>query len=269
VAIDIGAQHLCVLPAQEAELVSHLAEATESGPRSGSHRPVLAVAPGRGGAGASVFAAALATVAGDALVVDLDPCGGGIDLVLGGESAPGLRWPELQVESGRLSWVALREVLPRRREVSILSGTRCFHSVDAAASAAVVDAGRRGGATVVCDLPRQLTEAAAAALQFADLVVVVTSCDIRAIAATTATLDTLRCVNPAIGLVVRGPSPGGLLAREVAEASGAPLLAAMRPQPMLDRRLEQGGLRLRSRAPLARAAATVLDVARRNPGRPA
>ena len=265
-AIDIGAQHLCVLPAQDADLVRHLAWAMESGSVAGRGGPVLAVASGRGGGGASVFSAALAAYADDALLVDLDPCGGGIDLLLGGESAPGLRWPELHVHSGRLSWVALREVLPRRNGVSILSGTRRFHEIDPGAVTAVVDAGRRGGATVVCDIPRQLTPAAICAVQFADLVVVVTSCDVRAIAATTAMLGALRSVNPAVGLVVRGPSPGGLLAREVATAAAAPLLAAMRPESMLAARLERGGLRLRRRSPLARAATSVLDVVQRNMG---
>jgi len=268
-AIDIGAQHLCVLPTQEADLVRHLAVATESGPTAGRGGPVLAVTSGRGGGGASVFAAALGACAGDALLVDLDPCGGGIDLLLGGESTSGLRWPELQVHGGRLSWLSLREVLPRRHAVSILSGTRNCHEIDPGAVAAVVDAGRRGGATVVCDIPRQLTPAAVCALQFADLVVVVTSCDVRAIAATTATLSALRSVNPAVGLVVRGPSPGGLIAREVADAADAPLLAAMRPEPMLAQRLERGGLRLRRRSPLARAAGAVLELVHRNVGRAA
>jgi len=49
---------------------------------------------------------------------------------------------------------------------------------------AVVDAGRRGGVVVVCDLPRRLTDATQAALDAADLVVVVSLCDVRACAAT-------------------------------------------------------------------------------------
>lgn len=268
-AVGIGAQHLCVLPDQEADLVRQLARATESGPLPGHGGTVLAVVPGRGGAGASAFAAALACRADDALLIDLDPCGGGIDLLLGGESTPGLRWAELKVHSGRLSWAALREVLPRRLDVSILSGTRDFHEIDSGAAAAVLDAGRRGGTTVVCDVPRHLTSAAVCALEFADLVVVVTTCDVRATAATSAMLAAVRNVNPAVGLVVRGPSPGGLRAKDVADAAASPLLAAMRPEPMLAQRLEHGGLRLRRHSPLRTAADTVLAVARRSPGRAA
>jgi len=44
-------------------------------------------------------------------------------------------------------------------------------------------------------------------------------------------------------------------------AAGAPLLAAMRPDPALAQRLEHDGLRLRRRSSLAGAARTVLGVA--------
>lgn len=156
-AVEIGAERLCVLPIQEVELVRGLSEAAEAGriaPRLGR---VIAVTAGRGGGGASVFAAALGQCAGESLLVDLDPCGGGLDLLLGVESSAGLRWPDLAIQSGRLSWTAVREVLPQLRGLSVLSGARTFYEIDAGAAASIVDAGRRGGATVICDLPRQLT----------------------------------------------------------------------------------------------------------------
>ena len=259
-AIDIGAQHVCVLPAQEAELVRHLSVAVEMGHGAPTHGRVIAVTAGRGGGGASVFAAALAQCAGEALLVDLDPCGGGVDLLLGVESAPGLRWPELVAASGRLNWSAVREVLPQRHEVSMLSCTRTYHEITADAAAAVIAAGRRGGVTVVCDLPRQLTHAGLCVVESADLVAVVTSCDVRGAAATAAVTGVLRTANPNIGLVVRGPAPGGLRPGEVVDVAAAPLLAAMRPEPRLDQHLEQHGLRLQRRSPLAAAARKVLGV---------
>ena len=82
-ALAIGAERVVVLPEDEAWLVSALTEAAEGSSRAG---PVLAVAGGRGGAGASVLAAAVAITAvraGErALLVDCDPLGGGLDLVL-------------------------------------------------------------------------------------------------------------------------------------------------------------------------------------------
>lgn len=259
-AVEVGAQYVCVLPDQEADLVRHLAQAAERRSSTSRFGAVVAVTAGPGGGGASVFASALAQCAEDALLMDLDPCGGGIDLLLGCESAPGLRWPDLTVQSGRLSWTALREVLPRQRGVRVLSGGRAFHEIDPRAAGAVLDAGRRGGVTVICDTPRHPGPAAVCAVQRADLVIVVTTCDVRGVAAATAVAAVVRTLNSNIGLVVRGPAPGGLHAAEVAAAASMPLVAAMRPEPMLAARLEHGGLRLRRRSPLARASRQVLDV---------
>ena len=71
---------------------------------TGLRGEVVAVIGGCGGAGASLFAVALAQAATDALLVDLDPWGGGIDLLVGGEATPGLRWPDLALQGGRLNW---------------------------------------------------------------------------------------------------------------------------------------------------------------------
>ncbi|KLO25853.1 hypothetical protein ABH37_16175 [Mycobacterium haemophilum] len=259
-AIAVAAQHVLRLPEQEHELVRELAEAAESARDDRPRGEVVAVVGGCGGAGASLFAVALAQAATDALLVDLDPWGGGIDLLVGGETTPGLRWPDLALQNGRLTWSAVREALPRHRRISVLSGTRRGYELDAGPVDAVVDAGRRGGVTVICDLPRRLTDAAETALDAADLVVVVSRCDVRACAATTTLAPVLATINPNLGLVVRGPSPGGLRAAEVAEITGVPLVAAMRAQPQLAEQLEHGGLRLRPRSALAGAARRVLAV---------
>ncbi|BAX94759.1 hypothetical protein MSG_04646 [Mycobacterium shigaense] len=259
-AIAAGAQHVLQLPLQEDGLVRGLAEAAESAGDDGPRGRVVAVIGGRGGAGASVFAVALALGAADALLVDLDSWGGGIDLLVGSESAPGLRWPDLALQSGRLVWTAVRDALPRHRGVSFLSGTRRGYELAAGPVDAVVDAGRRGGVTVVCDLPRRLTDAAQSAMDCADLLVVVSPCDVRACAAGAAMAPVLAAINPNLGLVVRGPSPGGLRAAEVADLTGLPLLASMRPQPRLAEQLDRGGLRVRRRSPLAVAAGQVLAV---------
>ncbi|MGI9125474.1 MAG: hypothetical protein ACR2JM_12095 [Mycobacterium sp.] len=101
-------------------------------------------------------------------------------------------------------------------------------------------------------------------MELADLGVVVTRCDVRAVAATSSTVEVLRTLNPNLGLVVRGPAPGGLSATAVAETTALPLLAAMRPEPMLAVQLESGGLRLGRRSPLAHAARAVLDALARH-----
>src|SRR6202044_4246357 len=83
------------------------------------------------------------------------------------------------------------------------------------------------------------------------LVVVISPCDVRACAAPATTAPMLAALNPNIGLVVRGPSPGGLRAEEVAEIAGLPLLVSMKSDPRLAEQLEHGGLRLGRRSALA------------------
>ncbi|MEB4207545.1 helicase [Mycobacterium sp. 94-17] len=259
-AVAVGAGQVLCLPRQEAELVGALAEAAESSRDDGSRGHAVAVIGGSGGAGASLLAVALAQAATEALLVDLDPWGGGLDLLLGGESTPGLRWPDLALQGGRLNWAAVRDALPRHRGVSVLSGTRRGYELDGAPVHAVIDAGRRGAVSVVCDLPRRLTDATQAALNAADLVVVVSRCDLRACAATGALAPVVAAINPNVGLVVRGPSPAGLRPAEIAEITGLPLLAAIRAQPQLAEQVDRGGLRLGHRSALAVAARQVLGV---------
>ena len=130
----------------------------------------------------------------------------------------------------------------------------------------MIDAGSRGGVTVVCDVPRRSTAAAETALDAADLVVVIAPADVRSCAAAAAIAPWVSSVNPNAGVVVRGPAPGGLRSTDVAEIVGLPLLAAMRPQAGVSAVLERGGLRLRRRSPLAAAARRVLAVAAPAPG---
>lgn len=264
-ALAVGAHRVVLLPRQAGELVRILSAIGDDCRTARGQGQVVAVLGGRGGAGASVFAVALALSDPCALLVDLDPWGGGIDLLIGSESAAGLRWPDLTVREGQLSWSALSGALPRHRGVTVLSGTRREQRHCDVAVTAIIDAGRRGGATVVCDLPRQLTEVTRSALEAADLVTLVSSCDVRSCAAAAATASTVTAINPNVGLVVRGPAPGGLRVRDLAEIVALPVLASMRPEPMLAEKVERSGLRLRPRSPLAAGAATVLEMLRAHP----
>lgn len=101
-AADLGADHVVFLPAAEPWLVDRFATVA-AGP--GEPGQVVTVVGGRGGAGASVLATALAVTASRAgartLLVDADPLGGGLDLLLGHEEVAGLRWPDLADAAGR------------------------------------------------------------------------------------------------------------------------------------------------------------------------
>ncbi len=265
VAIAVGAQRVLSLPDDEAVLVSELSDAAESTTGADRLGAVVAVMGGRGGAGASVFATALAHAAPRALLLDVDPWSGGLDLTLGSERTAGLRWPDLALGGGRVGYAALCAALPSRHGVTVLSAGRADAEIDPLALGAVIDGGCRGGATIICDLPRRVTAAVDAALDAADLVVLVSSADVRSCAAAAVVGQWLAASNPNVGLVVRGPAPGGLGPAEVARVAGLPLLAAMRPQPGLAAELENDGLRPRRRSPLMTAARRVLSVLDRQP----
>lgn len=263
-AVRVGAEQVLVLPEAAAQLVELLGSprrAAASGPGG-----IIAVVGGKGGAGASVFAAAVAACAEPAaLLVDLDPMGPGLDLMFGLERAPGLRWPDLRLQGGRVNAAALRRALPGKDGVSVLSCGRDPAPPAEAAARAVLEAGRDGGLAVVCDVSRSLGGVAELCLELADLIVLVTTADVAACTSTGRTAAWILPRNPNRGLVVRGPSPGGLRAADISAAVGLPLLAAMRPEPGLARRLEHSGLALGKRSPLATAADAVLRVHRLRP----
>lgn len=110
----LGAAHVLILPDCERWLAGMLAEADSPHDDPGA---LVAVLSGRGGAGGSTLAAALA-LAGTrrglrSTLVDLDPVGGGIDLLFGLETEPGPRWSELaRWRDGRLCGRSLRDALP-------------------------------------------------------------------------------------------------------------------------------------------------------------
>jgi len=261
-AVAVGAEHVVHLPDGERFLVTALGERLENADTAGR---VLAVLGGRGGAGASVLAAAVggAVVAAgrSGLLVDCDPLGGGLDLVLGAEERAGLRWSGVALTGGRVAASALRDALPSADAAGLLTVLSCGRDEvgpSGEAVAAVLDTGCRSWDVVVCDLPRTLGAATIAALDRADLAVLVVPAEVRACAAAARVVASLGKRAAGVQLVVRGPAPGGLRADDVADALGLPLLAAMRPQPKLATALERGPLELSRRSQLATAARQVL-----------
>src|SRR5690606_15988047 len=123
--VALGAQAVWELPEAERILVEELGEAADPPTRAGD---VVCVVGGKGGAGATVLAAALAVTASRAglrtLLIDADPLGGGIDVVLGQEEATGARWPDFVGREGRVGFAALQDALPTFGELTVLSWHR-------------------------------------------------------------------------------------------------------------------------------------------------
>ncbi len=241
-AVEVGAERVVFLPDAEPWLVQAFAEAVESSDRAGL---VLAVLGGRGGAGATTLAVALAQAGSRrdlrTLLVDGDPLGGGVDLVLGAEDTGGLRWPDLAGTRGRLPAAAVTEALPQRDGIAVLSwdrGAACDLPVDAVE--AVLEAGRRACDVVVVDLPRSLDEAGREALAVATCTLLVVPAELRAAAAAARVASRAGLLCRDLRLVVRGPSPANLPADEVQRALGLPLAGYLRAEPHLDEHLEAG-----------------------------
>jgi secretion/DNA translocation related CpaE-like protein len=190
----------------------------------------LAVVGGScGGAGASTVAAALALAAAaqgeGPLLVDADPGGGGLDLLLGAEEAEGLRWPELTGLRGRVDGRALLAALAEVAGLHLLPGSRdraC--RIPEEALVAVVTAARDAGHPVVVDLARGAVSGEVV-LAEADLAALVVPARLRAACAARLLVDT-EAAWSAAQLVVRRV-PGGLTAVEVEEVVGRPVLAEL------------------------------------------
>jgi secretion/DNA translocation related CpaE-like protein len=207
---------------------------------------VVGVVGGSGGVGASTFAAVLAALGAPAVLVDLDVTGGGIDVTLGIESAPGARWSGLRVSGGRLDPAELSGRVPRWGGVCVLAADCAELDPDAVRQ---VLGAAKGAGQVVVDLPRGSCAERAAALLHCDLVVVLSRGDVAGLVAAHAVATAL----PELprGVVVRR---GEVPAADAARLVGLPLVGELpaRAGPRLE--LRQGRL---PRA-LTRVAAGVL-----------
>jgi secretion/DNA translocation related CpaE-like protein len=237
-AVEAGAERVVVLPRDETWLVERVAAAVRAPVPPGW---LAAVGGACGGAGASTLAVALALAsrasAGEGvLLVDGDGWSGGLDLLLGAERSPGLRWPELAGVSGRVGGAALVAALPEACGVPVLSASREQPAeVPAEALLAVVTGARESGCRVVVDVPAR-GSGTEAVLGEADLAVLVVPARLRAAAAARALLAEAW----ASALVVCRPVPGGLARADVADVLGRPVAAELAGDRSAVARSERG-----------------------------
>ncbi|MBD5785318.1 pilus assembly protein FlpE [Cellulosimicrobium terreum] len=212
-------------------------------PVGGTAGAVVGVTGARGGAGASVVAASVARGAvrrvgpgGPVCLVDLTGSGGGLDVLLGLESVPGVRWPDLHDARGRLDGEDLAARLPHWSGVAVVSGSGAHGPAGAVGPdgsagaagdavldvvAALADSCTARGGLLVLDLPRAGLVVGApghALLDACTELLVVTPLDVPAVAGAVGVRERVGGVPAA--LVVRGPAPGGLSGAEVADAVG-------------------------------------------------
>ncbi|MDN5851765.1 MAG: CpaE-like family protein [Actinomycetia bacterium] len=260
-AVAIGAEVVVALPDDEAVVVEALSASAEADSLDGS---VLCVVGGTGGSGASTFAVGLALTAardgGGAMLVDADPLGRGLDLMVGAEDVNGVRWHDLASTQGRVSGASLRQVLPRSAGLSVLSyGRPDTEEISADSMRSVLAAGRRSHDAVVVDLPRYFDDASREALSRATSTVLLVPAEISAIASAQRVLARLHASCADIHLVVRRPGPSGLSLDTVASTMALPLAASVRTERKIAEFVDNGlGPLARGRTSLGRACSSVL-----------
>jgi len=258
----LGADHVVMLPDGRSWLVDRLADAAEAAV-SGI---TVVVTGARGGAGVSVVASALAVRSAATglrtVLIDADADAAGIDLVLGAEDVEGVRWSDLSFLEGRISGENLVEALPRRHDLRFLSCSRDqTSSVSAASLDAVLLSLRRGQDLIIVDLPRHDPELAVTALQHADLLLVVTPAEVRAVASATRFLSRTASHSASVLAVVRTPGGGELSPESVADAMGARLIGVVKDDARSAEALDRGdGPDLGARGPWRSMCDSVLDV---------
>jgi secretion/DNA translocation related CpaE-like protein len=233
--VALGVEQVLHLPGDEPWLAERIADAVEP---AGDPALTIGVLAGRGGAGASSLACALAVTAARqgrrTTLVDGDPLGGGLDMLFGGERAPGRRWPAFAAARGRLPGTALEESLPRLHGLSLLSWDRSDTvPLPGEAMRSVLTAARRGGGVVVLDLPRTADDAVTEALSQTDLGLLVVPGELRAVAAARTVVATAGVLVRDLRVVARPTGTGSLTGAEVARLLGLPLAGELPDEPGL------------------------------------
>ena len=257
-ALALGARDVVELPEGAGWLVELLTDVPDG---AGATARLLGVVGGSGGAGASTLAAALALTAadrGDALLLDLDPWGPGLDQLVGVEEHDGIRWDALS-SSGRLGSRSLREALPQRGGLAVLtwSGADVVEP-EGEVVREVLSAGLRGNEVVVTDLPRSLAGVAGEVAGRCDEVLLVVAPGVPGVASAARVAGRLDRLGARVGLAVR--SGGGALSPEaVTDALGLPLRTCYPSRRKVGEHVDLGlGPLGSARSPLARAARQVL-----------
>jgi secretion/DNA translocation related CpaE-like protein len=244
-AVETGVEQVVVLPEGEPWLLDRMLDAAVPAPSAA----VLGVIGGRGGAGASTLAVGLASVATRSglrtVLLDTDPLGGGLDLLVGAEREGGLRWDDLLGARGRLQPALLSSMLPTVDDLSVLSWGRRAGGFGAGqvhpdAVSAVLQSATREFDLVVVDLSRRFAQEDLPALRACRTVIVVVPSEVRATVAATEVLVRLDPLVADQRLVVRGPAPAGLPAEAVAEALGLPLVGQLRSEAAVAAALDRG-----------------------------
>ena len=254
----LGADQVVSLPADETALLRGvLAARTPMGAV-----PVVACVPAAGGAGASTVAAGIALTAARAgaetLLVDTDSAAGGLDVLLGAEHAPGLRWPDVaSLDADTPVDVILEGLVRLAPRLRLLSWGRCDADTERPCTDWPLDVSATALELVVLDVPRPTADVH---VPSADVVLLVVRAGVRQTVAASSLAKRLRSQGNDVRLVVRAPARGGLRPADVENAVGLPVALALPEDRRLAAATDDGQLaRALARLPFDQLVTTLLE----------
>ena len=265
-SVQLGAA-VVTLPDGAAWLASAM---TERGSRPPHSARLLVLVGGAGGVGCSTVAAGLSFVAVRlgyrTVLLDCDPLGGGIDLLVGAERVEGWRLPQLATATGEIG--DLWGQLPQVDDLDVLSMAR---SDTLRGDSSSPDPGREQMASVlssvgrcydlvVADLPRALGDGAEEALRRAHHVVLVVPATVRGIAASRRLSADLTALGALPLVLVRQLRAHRIASEAVSDAVGLPMAGVIADEPGLRLGAERGDPPGRSaRSPMFRLCRELLE----------
>jgi len=238
-AAKLSANHIAVIPDSRDWLVAHLsAPVTKKG-------LCVAIIPGSGGAGASLLSVGLAFHArqlfSDVVLVDLDESSAGLDIVLGIETQPGMRWQDFHSLTGSISGSDILRGLPARDGVALLTHNDSKSTPAKFAPDAIIEQLRGVSGLVIIDFPRFTNQIAAVKiLQQCDVAFVVSPSTVRGSATTKIAISKISKHVTTTELVIRNLPGTNLDALRIAQSLDVPLAGVVNSDPRIVEQIEQG-----------------------------
>lgn len=279
-ALRCHAEEAFLLPSQAPELLAALGKhrLAQSRGRVAQQNQCVAISGAVGGSGVSTLSAAVARTAAAETryqhisLLDAVEYSGGLDLLLGIEDTPGIRWPDLSLGEGHIDYAALDQAIPHSSydHIGVLSQARS--SIAGAAQLKeqvpsirrVIHAIREAESTAlgVLDCPSILGQAdnplAQLIAEEAQLLVLVVPAEIRAVAAAAGRLAELTSSGIHPLLVLRHRSWSGLGRKEVEDILQAEVLVELGHIQRLSKTTELQGLPQALPKPLVHASRSIL-----------
>ena len=238
-AAQLSANHIAVIPDSREWLVEHLsAPASKKG-------MCVGIIPGAGGAGASILSCGLAFHARQffnaVVLVDLDPSSAGLDIILGIEAQPGMRWHDFSSLTGSISGGDILRGLPARDGVALLTHQASESVSKNFMPSSIIEQLRNASELVIIDLPRFTNqEAMIEILQLCDIVYVATPSTVRGSASTKKAIANIQKHIKNVELVIRNMPGTNLDALKIAQSLNVPLAGVITSDPRIIEQIEQG-----------------------------